>query len=333
MLHGGDLAEAMERYGGSAEDWLDLSTGINPHAYPVPEDFEPQAWRALPSSLSLHRLVHAARKSYACPESFGIVAAPGTQALISQLPFILPEGPVTICGPTYSSHAHAFERAGRPAEQVSSPHALPDRAKIAVIVNPNNPDGRLVDVQSLLGIARELSGRGGALVLDEAFADVMPGASILPHVSDQNIVVLRSFGKFFGLAGLRLGFMAAPPPLASGMSARLDSWAVSGPALEVGRRALEDADWQKGMMHRLAEEMADLGLLLGEHGLTVFGGTPLFALAACRDAHALHHALAKGHIWTRVFDYAPTWIRIGLPANASQKSRLSEALAESVSSL
>ncbi|WP_417668907.1 threonine-phosphate decarboxylase CobD [Roseibium sp.] len=328
MHHGGDLTDAMIRFGGTKADWLDVSTGINPHPYPFASTFSPSAWCDLPGKAALEKLLAAARTAYKCPANLQMLAAPGTQILISQLPYLLPEGPVAICGPTYTSHGEAFVRAGRAIEEVTSPYALPDRAKIAVIVNPNNPDGRLVDVQSLLSIAQTLRERGGILVLDEAFADVAPGASVLPHLSADNVVVLRSFGKFFGLAGLRLGFMAASAELVPRMATRLDSWAVSGPALELGTAALADLDWQVAMQRQLADEITDLTLCLGNNGLTVFGGTPLYALAAHPNAVALHEALARQKIWTRVFDYAPTWIRIGLPGSSSALQRLAETLAK-----
>ncbi|MEJ8474361.1 threonine-phosphate decarboxylase CobD [Roseibium algae] len=333
MLHGGDLAQAIEQFGGTTSSWLDLSTGINPHAYPIPNGLAANIWQNLPGQAALDHLLGAARKAYDCPEALSLAAGPGTQVLISQIPYVLPEGPVILCGPTYSSHAASFARAGRAPEEVSTPHALPERAKVAVIVNPNNPDGRLIDPQSLLFIAREFTNRGGALVLDEAFADVMPGASLLPHITNENVLILRSFGKFFGLAGLRLGFMAAAPHIARKMTERLDSWAVSGPALEIGRIALNDDKWQASMVRQLADEVADLTICLGENGLGVFGGTPLYALASHQQAHALHQALAKRHIWTRIFDYAPTWMRFGLPGSKTKLDRLSEALQEAQSEL
>jgi cobalamin biosynthesis protein CobC len=333
MLHGGDLAEAIERFGGSEADWLDLSTGINPHAYPLPDDLPLSSWRKLPGQATMDRLIGAARKAYGCPDALALIAAPGTQALISQIPHLLPDGLVALCGPTYASHAAAFARAGRPVDEFSSPYALPDRAKYVVIVNPNNPDGRLTDPKTLLSIASELTDRGGALILDEAFADVMPGSSLLPHVTNENVLILRSFGKFYGLAGLRLGFLAGQPDVVRKMAGRLDSWPVSGPALEIGRTALSDDNWRQTMTRRLADDMADLTICLGEQGLGVFGGTPLYALAGHSDAHALHTALARRHIWTRVFDYAPTWIRIGLPGSQAGLDRLAEALAASMQDL
>ncbi|WP_422038724.1 threonine-phosphate decarboxylase CobD [Roseibium sp.] len=328
MKHGGDLSLAVERFGGKADDWLDLSTGINPYSYPIAQTLPATAWNALPNRVAEEQLLAAARRAYQVPDHLGLVAAPGTQILLSLLPALLPDGPAALAGPTYSSHKEVWQRDGRDPLELSSVYALPAEARIVVLVNPNNPDGQLIDVKSLLEIARILTERGGFLVLDEAFADVMPGASVLPHVGEQNIVVLRSFGKFFGLAGLRLGFLAGPQETVDRVSARLESWSVSGPALEIGATALRDQEWQDKTARRLADEMADLTITLSEHQLSVFGGTPLFALAGLRKAHALHEALARRHIWTRIFDYAPTWIRFGLPGGPENLQRLSDALAD-----
>lgn len=328
MEHGGDLSVAMERFGGEPGDWLDLSTGINPQSYPLPADLSRTAWTSLPAKAAQERLTAAARQAYKVPDQLGLVAAPGTQILLSLLPQLLPDGPVAIAAPTYSSHKKVWAREGREPVELSSIYALPADARIVLLVNPNNPDGRLVDVKSLLEIARTLTDRGGYLVLDEAFADVVPGASLLPHLGAENVLVLRSFGKFFGLAGLRLGFLAGPKQMTARLSGVLESWCLSGPALEIGTTALRDEAWQTAMSRQLADEMADLTLTLSQHGLSVFGGTPLYALAGLRNAKGLHEALARRRIWTRVFDYAPTWVRFGLPGGADKLERLSEALAE-----
>ncbi|WP_417769756.1 threonine-phosphate decarboxylase CobD [Stappia sp.] len=326
MKHGGDLGAAIARHGGIADDWLDLSTGINPYAYPLTEALSQRAWTQLPSRAALDRLLAAARKAYEVPEASALVAAPGTQALIALLPDIAPAGDVAIVGPTYGSHADTWTRAGRKVTELTSPHAEPDPSvRVLVLVNPNNPDGRLVDPKSLQYMARTMAARGGLLVIDEAFADCVPGASVLPHLAGAPALVLRSFGKFYGLAGLRLGFAAGPKPLVSALETRLESWAVSGPALEIGTRALGDEAWRKAMLARLADEAAGLTYSLQMQGLSVFGGTPLFVLAGARNAAGLHEALARQRIWTRVFDYAPNWIRIGLPG-AANLARLEAAL-------
>lgn len=328
MKHGGDLSLAIERFGGKAEDWLDLSTGINPHGYPVPQDLTARIWTSLPSRVAEEQLIAAARRAYKIPAHLDLAVAPGTQILLSLLPSLLPEGPAALASPTYSSHKTVWQRDGRAPMELSSVYALPADAKIVILVNPNNPDGQLIDVKSLLEIAKTLTERGGYLVLDEAFADAVPGASILPHLGDENVVVLRSFGKFFGLAGLRLGFLAGPQPFVEKLSGLLESWSVSGPALEIGAKALRDTEWQEATVRRLVDEMADLTIALSEQQLSVFGGTPLYALAGLRNAKGLHEALARRHIWTRIFDYAPTWIRLGLPGSHENLQRLSSALAE-----
>ncbi|POF29348.1 threonine-phosphate decarboxylase CobD [Roseibium marinum] len=328
MEHGGDLTLAIERFGGMREDWLDLSTGINPYSYRLPQEISAGAWTDLPAKAAEERLISAARHAYRVPEHLGLAAAPGTQILLSLLPLALPDGPVALVSPTYSSHRVVWTRENRPPVEISSIHAVPADAKIVVLVNPNNPDGRLVDVGSLLDISRALTARGGYLIVDEAFADVVPGASILPHLGDENIVVLRSFGKFYGLAGLRIGFLAGNKTITGKVTRMLESWCLSGPALEIGAAALRDDAFRERMTRRLAEDMADLTLALSERGLSVFGGTTLYALAGLRDAKVLHEALARRHIWTRVFDYAPTWIRFGLPGGPVNLARLSQALAD-----
>ncbi|MFN4009317.1 MAG: threonine-phosphate decarboxylase CobD [Pannonibacter sp.] len=333
MRHGGDLAEARAIHGGERHDWLDLSTGINPHAWPVPAQLEHRFWTDLPSSADLADLLAAARHAYAAPFHLGLVAAPGTQAILPLLPRLAPEGPAAIVSPTYSSHADAWRRAGREILEIPSAYDAPPDTKVLVLVNPNNPDGRLLAPSALLHLASEMQARGGLVVVDEAFADVVPGLSVLPHLTDEPVLVLRSFGKFFGLAGLRLGFLAGRPDLADKAAIMLESWAVSGPALALGQTALRDIAWQDAMRRQLADEMADLTLALSMAGLTVFGGTALYALAGLRKAEALHTALARRHIWTRRFDHSPTWLRFGLPGSPAALARLTGALAEAVTEI
>lgn len=332
MKHGGDLFQAMATYGGSEKDWLDLSTGINPHAYPVPDSLPQAAWTRLPSHSSLNSLLDAARTVYQVPGHIGLAAAPGTQVILPHLPALLPEGSVTIASPTYSSHGDAWRAAGRQVNETSDFFRAGPESRIALIVSPNNPDGCWHEPQALVRLARDMQQRGGFLVVDEAFADVDPSRSLLPHLTDEPVLVLRSFGKFFGLAGVRLGFLAGPRHMTDALAQRLESWSVSGPALEIGTLALRDLNWQAAMRKTLMQEMAALEETLRTAGFDLRGGTSLYTLAEHPDAARLHQALARHHIWVRAFDYAPTWLRFGLPGSPEGLARLRQALAETIAS-
>ncbi|MCL4143662.1 UNVERIFIED_CONTAM: hypothetical protein GTU68_011051 [Idotea baltica] len=173
---------------------------------------------------------------------------------------------------------------------------------------------------------RRVPGPGRGLRRCHAGGEPLLPVTFLGHGND--VLVMRSFGKFFGLAGLRLGFLAGPQEVTARLSGLLESWSLSGPALEIGVAALRDTSWQDRMNRQLVDEMADLTLTLSRHGLSVFGGTPLYALAGLRNARDMHEALARRRIWTRIFDYAPTWIRFGLPGGPANLARLSDALAD-----
>ena len=335
MNHGGNITLAKARYGGETEDWLDLSTGINPHAWGgghYDDLIVENDWMRLPDTASGEALIAAARTAYEAPQALTIAAAPGTQAALSVLARLAPEGDAAIVSPTYSGHLDAWHAAGRSLRTVA---CLEDaaRASTVILVNPNNPDGRLVAPETLLQFARDLGARGGLLIVDEAFADATPEASLLPLLDTEPVAVLRSFGKFFGLAGLRLGFVVAQTPFGKAIEANLGSWAVSGPALAIGTAALRDLDWQKAMRERLACERDALDDVLRAHGLEVLGGTSLFRLVRNDDAAALHAALARRHIWTRRFQEHPTWLRIGLPGAPSARDRLAESLAATLAEI
>jgi cobalamin biosynthetic protein CobC len=206
MKHGGDLAEAIAQFGGAPRCWLDLSTGINPWPWPVPRHLPESIWQRLPSRTEVNALLAVARRTYGAPSGSEITVASGTQALIQLLPYLAAPGPVAIVGPTYSEHALAWRNAGHPVIAIDRLDACPETAVHAVVVNPNNPDGRVTDRAALTRIATQLVSRGGWLVVDEAFADIDPATSAVALCPDLPVLVLRSFGKFYGLAGLRLGF-------------------------------------------------------------------------------------------------------------------------------
>lgn len=326
MKHGGDLTAAMARHGGDAADWLDLSTGINPRPWPIP-DIAADAWLRLPSQADETALCDAARLAYEVPDESGIVAAAGTQALIQWLPYLAAPGGVAIVGPTYAEHALAWRNAGRELVGIASLDDIPEQARHAVVVNPNNPDGRVVEPDTLRRAAAQLRRRGGWLVVDEAFADVDPSFSAASLTPELPIVVLRSFGKFYGLAGVRLGFAIAGEATARRIALALGPWSCSGPALRIGAAALRDQAWTIETRDELREQATRLDDVLRIGGLEIVGGTPLFRLARHAEAHRLHEALAQQRIWCRRFDWADDLLRFGLPADAAGLDRLAAALA------
>jgi len=325
--HGGDLAAATARWGQPAEGWLDLSTGINPHPYPLPA-VPAEAWTRLPDAADELALRHAAARRYGAADANGVLPAPGTSALIQALPRTRPPAEVVILGPTYGEHAAAWTIAGHRVRNAADLGGIGD-ARQVVVVNPNNPDGRLVPPAELLGLAARLTTTGGFLVVDEAFADGVAGASVLPVSGEmpEGLVVLRSFGKFYGLAGMRLGFAVASPARLAALAAQFGPWAVAGPALAIGRQALSDDAWVNTTGRQLIEAAARLDRLLAKAGLSVLGGTPLFRLAAHADAHALWHRLGAAGILVRAFADRPTLLRFGLPAEEAGWARLERVFA------
>jgi cobalamin biosynthetic protein CobC len=327
MEHGGDLTEAIARFGGAPGSWLDLSTGINPWPWPVPQ-LPGNAWQRLPSRAEMKALLDAARKTYGVPEGAGIAAGPGTQALIQLLPHLAAPGPVAIVEPTYNEHAAAWRDAGHRVIAIDHLDACPESAVHAVVVNPNNPDGRVSDRAALARIAARLKAGGGWLVVDEAFADVDPAISAVVLCPDWPVVILRSFGKFYGLAGLRLGFAIGAPDMIARVAAGLGPWPCSGPALSIGTAALGDHAWADDTRGKLEQQARKLDQVLTKAGFAIAGGTLLFRFARHPHAAKLHAALARRHIWCRSFDWADDLLRFGLPADDTGLDRLAAALSD-----
>lgn len=326
MKHGGDLTEAIARHGGAAGSWLDLSTGINPWPWPIPQVLPPSLWQRLPSRADAAALIAAARKAYGAPDDADIVAAAGSESLIQLLPYLAGPGPVAIVGPTYGEHALAWRNAGHPVIAIDDLDACPESAVHAVVVNPNNPDGRITGRAALLRIAEQVGRRRGWLVVDEAFADIDPSVSAVGLCPDRPVIILRSFGKFYGLAGLRLGFAIGAPDPVGRIAGALGAWPCSGPALSIGTAALQDRPWADRTRSALRRQAHKLDEVLVQAGLAIAGGTPLFRLALHSDALSLHTALARQHVWCRRFDWADDLLRFGLPADDVGLDRLAAAL-------
>jgi len=324
LIHGGRLDQAIARFGGRREDWLDLSTGINPWPWPVP-DLPPEVWTRLPDAAAVEAASEAARRCYGAPKEAVIVVGNGSQALIQALPLCLAPTSVAVLGLTYREHERCWALAGHRVVTVPDLGAAGD-AGVVVVVNPNNPDARAVAPAELLALADRFAGRGGLLVVDEAFADVMPQVSVAAATGRAGLCVLRSFGKFFGLAGARVGFALCDATIGAALEARLGPWSTSGMALETAARALADDAWAAAMRPRLARAMSALRETVARSGLTVVGSTDLYVLVECADARHLWRTLCAARILTRPFPERPGWLRLGLPDTAEATLRLEHAL-------
>ncbi|WP_206086423.1 threonine-phosphate decarboxylase CobD [Ollibium composti] len=324
--HGGSLGRARALFPFAPEPFVDLSTGINPHSYPFFQ-LPATALTRLPEAARLAELTGIAAAAYDAPSAAYVVAAPGTQILLPRVAAMVKPGRAAVLGPTYAEHARAAKLAGHGVAEVADFDALAD-FDLAIVVNPNNPDGRVVPRGRLLDLAGRLNAKGGLLVVDEAFMDVGPRAESLAGDAGQGgVVVLRSFGKFFGLAGVRLGFALTDTATAARLTGDFGPWAVSGPALEYGIAALADHGWQEAMRERLAGEAARLDALLSRFSVPVAGGTPLFRFIDFAGAPGLFRALGESGVLLRHFTERPTVLRAGLPACQDEWLRLETALA------
>ncbi len=313
--HGGNIDAAKARFGGA--DWIDLSTGINRVPYPLP-DLPAFVWTDLPTATAKAATLAAAQQAFATPAPG--VALAGAQQAIQLIPRLGRPGRARVLAPTYNEHAAALRAAGWAVEDVAS---LPDLAgaDLAVVVNPNNPDGHLFSPAQVQALAAQV----GRLVVDESFADATPETSVAAFAGG-NLLVLRSFGKFYGLAGVRLGFAFGAAETVAQLEEMAGPWPVSGAALEIGRRALLDAAWARATTARLQAEAAALDALAAGAGWRLVGGTALFRTYATPDAAQAQDCLARARIWSRIFPYSPHWLRLGLPGKASEWTRLAQEL-------
>ena len=317
--HGGNLDLALQRFGGRAEDWIDLSTGINRQPYPVGE-VASRHWSALPSRSDIESLHQAARHAYGTKAP--ILAMSGAQAAIQLLPGLASSrGLARILAPTYNEYAAVLAAAAWDVTEVFDLDALAG-ADLAVVVNPNNPDGRRHDPNDLLALLP----RVGRLVIDESFADAIPGLSLAPEAGRPGLLVLRSFGKFYGLAGLRLGFAIGSEADVAALATMVGPWPISGAAIEIGRRALLDRDWANATSMRLAKDALRLDGEVRSQGWMLVGGTQLFRLYETGEARGAQERLARAQIWSRVFEQKRGWLRLGLPGNEMEWERLAASL-------
>lgn len=322
LEHGGRLRRAARTYDIPLGDWLDLSTGLAPWPWPLPE-IPASAWARLPEPDD--GLVEAACACYGAPAALPVA---GSQAAIQALPQLRPPSRVAVLAPCYAEHALAWRRAGHEVLECSEAEVAAglERFDVLVVVNPNNPTGERLSPARLLDWQARLERRGGWLVVDEAFMDPTPGASLAAFSDLPGLIVLRSFGKFFGLAGLRLGFVLAAPTLLARLDEHLGPWTVSGPSRYLAQRLLADQQAQQRQREALLQAGERLAALLTGHGLPPSGGCALFQLVRRPAVAALHEQLARQAIFTRLFPQLDA-LRFGLPADEAEWQRLDAALA------
>ncbi len=328
--HGGRLGAAREEFPQAPQPWIDLSTGINPRSYPAPRA-RGVLLNRLPDTAELARLESVAAAAFGVAEASRVVAVGGTEPALRMLPLLVPLQSAVVAGPTYGSHADAWTRSGvevRLAADSALEQSIGDRSAL-IVVNPNNPDGRILPRERLLELHARSAGRGGILIVDEAFAEVTPGSSVADIAGTPAapaMIVLRSFGKFFGLAGLRLGFLVCAADLAARVRGFIGDWPVSIDALLAGLAAYPDPDWADATRATLRRDAAKLDALLIRHGFEIAGGTSLYRLARAGDASAWFRKLALAGVLTRPFAHDASLLRFGLPGGQESWVRLRRAL-------
>ncbi|MEL7546585.1 MAG: threonine-phosphate decarboxylase CobD [Pseudomonadota bacterium] len=324
LTHGGALDAMRAAFPIAPNPWIDLSTGINPWPYPDIHTSQ-AAFAGLPTRTEYEACRNAMAAAIGIsPES--LLLAPGSELLIRLLPDAIGPRRVAILSPTYGDHIDAWRRAGADIFQTSDPLSYADRADAVIVTHPNNPDGRVFDADALETARRTLSANGGWLIIDEAYADLVPDRSLAFRSGADGLIILRSFGKFFGLAGVRLGALIAPQPVYDAVNDRLGVWPISGSALEIGTRCYADTEWQVQTRERLAQASKRLDTLLRHCAVKVIGGTHLYRYVQVASADDVFQRLAHKGIYVRRFAWSETELRIGLPSNLQAENRLAAAL-------
>jgi cobalamin biosynthetic protein CobC len=320
IKHGGNLRQAAKLYSIPLKDWIDLSTGINPRPW-RPPDIPSIVWQRLPETDD--NLLPAAQHYYGCDN---LLPLAGSQAAIQALPYCRQHSRIGIVSPCYAEHAHWWGKADHRIVYIK-PHEIDlfiPKIDVLLLANPNNPDATHYSVEQLLGWHQRLTKDNGWLIVDEAFIDSTAEKSLLPHCKTmpEGLIVLRSIGKFFGLAGIRLGFLAAEPKLLQRVAQRQGVWSVSHPARWLGQQALADQQWQTQTRDFLRQQSEKLQQLL-EQSFQAFeiSKNHYFCYIQHPKAEQIKQHLAQQGIWTRTFKDPPA-IRFGLPANNNELQRL-----------
>jgi len=320
LEHGGNLALATKQYGIPLENWLDLSTGINPANYPIPA-IPSTLWQRLP--LDDDGLVEAACTYYGCQHALPVA---GSQAALQILPKLRAPCKVAMLNPMYREHAHAWQSNGH---QISLFSDHPDEdtlnnADVILLCNPNNPTAMQFTNADLLKWHAQLAKHGGWLIVDEAFMDAMPQQSMAAHSHLKGLFVLRSLGKFFGLAGARVGFLLGNQQVLQQVQEEIGPWSITGASRFIAKQALRDLPWQQLTRKQLDENSQRMAAMLHQYGLAPQSGTALFQYVSTTQAVVWQDHLAQHGIWLRLFT-EPLALRFGLPP-ADQWFRLEAAL-------
>lgn len=325
-FHGGasDLIEDLFPH--APKPWVDLSTGINPHPYPFSHPEQSSAWH-LPTRLQMDECRLAMANAINSSEE-SMLLAPGSELLIRLMPTVLKARHVAVVKDSYADHHRVWSRSGAQVVAVPDPVELASECDVVVVCNPNNPDGRIWNRNTLRAAYQTLASRGGCLIIDEAYADLDLSLSLAEDAGTEGLVILRSLGKFYGLAGIRLGALLGPPEIRAAMEERLGVWPVPGPTLQIAVQAYRDTGWQADTRRILSSKRATLDAQLDDTELTVLGGTDLFRFVHTPNASRVWESLAQQGIYTRMFDWSETCLRIGLPAGAEQSRRLTHSLGQ-----
>jgi cobalamin biosynthetic protein CobC len=307
LEHGGNLNLASKQHGIALENWLDLSTGINPNGYPI-SAIAPTVWQRLP--LDDDGLTEVACTYYGCQNALPVA---GSQAAIQALPTLRPSCKVAMPEFMYQEHAQAWRKHGHTLQLFNRlTDDIVNQADVVLLCNPNNPTAQIVSPADLLQLHAKLTSKGGWLIVDEAFMDATPENSIAQYSHLPGLIVLRSIGKFFGLGGARAGFVLAHQQLLKRMQEALGPWGVAGPSRIITKQALSDFSWQRSTQLTLRQSSQRLAKLLHRYGLTPQAGTDLFQFVPTPLATQWQQHLASQGVWVRYFDTMSA-LRFGLP--------------------
>jgi cobalamin biosynthetic protein CobC len=323
--HGGNISAAARRFNIPVERWIDLSTGISPWSWPVPA-VPQRVWQTLPYPDD--QLESAAADYYGCHRA-AILAVPGSQYALQYTPTLLRTGTVAIPRRGYAEHRAAWLGAGHHVVEYADGAALHTLVMAgtvdhALVINPNNPTADILSLQQLQDLHTQLHANGGWLVVDEAFADFPNSPSLASRCPAPGLIVYRSVGKFFGLAGVRLGFLLAPASLCAQLQSTMPPWLLSHLARWIGARALADRAWQLTQQQRLQDTAGEWLKTLHDCVPKLhFVATALFVSGSGDAAYceALYEALGRRAVLLRMFETIEGLgaLRFGLPLPANRE--------------